>query len=774
MNHFPFTAQLRHPPGAAAVRLAWLLPLIACGLAAASAGAQVPAATAPGPAALPVAAESQPYTIPLSQLAGHERPVRLAGTAASTTLSLPLPALMRTQNVRLELVGTASRALNAVSQLEVAVNGRVVRQMGLSGEGDGHFRHTIELPASALREGFNDVQIRVAQHYADQCEYPMAPQLWTEVSLAESRFVVTASPAALAPRLDRLNALFDKAVLTEAPPVSVLTASALQGDVLRAAGLVAQGLGHRYDYVPVRIGTGRFPASLAALGAALPAGARSAVVMGTFGQLGSYLEGLGLPTDAGPVVAVRTLPDDPTRFVVILAAATEADLPVAATAFAMRRMPWPAKPWVALRDLKLPPQDLVDEAAEAQASATRAVPFSALGYATSTYTGLPTGGATVRFWNSNWQGRVQVRLHLNYSSGMAAASALNVLANGVMHGSIPLNNPAGGVFNNYAVSVPTGSLRIGWNTLELQPVLVPQSNGGECKPFFVGNLATTIYEDSTLQLFGGNQLTRPDLGLMARDGRGSPLPPLGAGMAVQLTDAEDGTVAAGLTLMAKLAQVLRIPLLRSTLGVGQDEQANIRFWVGATDRLPQAVRDRTRLQTAGRLQLDVPLMQAVGVPVLEGSDTLMQLRRAIEGTPSQPLLLGAEVALSDGTVNHTVAATAFDGKHPLTVFTAATPADLEAGLHHVVGYGPWAQLRGGMAYWRPGEPVTAVISEDAPFTAYALRGSIGLWVSQYPWWSLAIVLGMIALLVGLTRAVLARYRQRNLPAQTERRVENKP
>ena len=441
----------------------------------------------------------------------------------------------------------------------------------------------------------------------------------------------------------------------------------------------------------------------------------------------------------------------------------------------MRRMPWPGRDWVALRDLKLPPQELVSEARSAQASATRAVPFSALGYATTTYSGLPTGGASMRFWNANWQGRVQVRLHLNYSSGMSEQSALNVLANGVMHGSIPLNNPAGGIYSNYAVSVPTGSLRIGWNTLELQPVLVPQANGGECKPFFLGNLAATVYEDSTLQLFGGSQLTRPDLGLMGRDGRGTQVPPLGEGMAVLLTDSEDATVSAGLTLMAKLTQVLRTSLLKASVQVGADDKATARFWVGALDRLPAPVRERARMPAADRLTLDVPVMQAVGVPVLEGSDTLMQLRRAIQGTPAQPLLLGGEVALAGIPASHAMAATAFDGSSDtlLTVFTAATPAALQASLHDVVDYGQWARLRGGMAYWRPGEPVTAVISEDAPFTAYELRGSIGMWVSQYPWWSLAIVLTLMGLLVALTRAVLARYRRRNLPAQPHRRAEDK-
>ncbi|RYH64500.1 MAG: hypothetical protein EON54_06415 [Alcaligenaceae bacterium] len=94
-----------------------------------------------------------------------------------------------------------------------------------------------------VARGFHALQIRVAQHYSEQCGYPIAPQLWTHISLRESCFVVTASPANLAPRLDRLSSMFDKAMFAEAPPANVLAAAALRGDVLRAAGLGGAGPG---------------------------------------------------------------------------------------------------------------------------------------------------------------------------------------------------------------------------------------------------------------------------------------------------------------------------------------------------------------------------------------------------------------------------------------------------------------------------------------------------------------------------------------------------
>jgi len=732
--------------------------------------AQPPSTQAAAGAATVRTGGSTRVALPLSRLVGDDKPVRLSGVASSMKLSLPIPALWQAQAVELELAGAASRALTPVSQLEITVNGRVIQTFTLDGT-QASFRHKITVPVDLLRPGFNDVQLTVAQHYTDRCEYPMATQLWTDIDLRSSSFTVTVTPQALPARLDRLDALFDKAVLAETPTVSVLTAQAPAGPVLTAAGLIAQGVGQRYDYVPVRMTSGRFPAELSQLGAAMPEGARAALVLGTFASLASYLTGWNIPTDAGPVVAIRPLPEDPTRFAVVLAAATPDELPLAAAAFAMQRMPWPGLPWVTIRELRLPPPQTITSVAATLKPSTQAFAFKALGYRSTTYSGLSSTGATLRFWNTHWQGRAQVRLHLGYASGMASQSALNVLTNGVMHGTIPLNSPAGGVYENQAVSVPSGALRQGWNTLELQPVLVPQTTGGDCKPFFPGNLAVTVYDDSTLQTFGGSALMRPDLGLLARDARAAPGTPAGLGVALQLTDTEDATVGAGLTLMAKLAQVFEGPLLHTRLGVGADDKAGNRIWVGTLARLPDAVRQRAGLGASDGLKLGVPLIQSVQMPVREGSETLMHLRDALEGSAAQPTTVAAEVVMGDLFSQHTVATTVFDNDNLLTVFTAIDPATLQAGLHDLVDYGQWAQLRGSLAFWRPGEPVRAIVAEDTPFTAYSLRGGVGLWVSQYPWWSLAIVLSMVILMVTLTRVIQAGYRRRHLPAQTKQQPQ---
>lgn len=749
---------------------------MAAGLGALPARAQ-PASSAEAPAvsAAAAAATGGPvagtWSLPLSRFTGDTAPLRVQGVQGELRLSLPMPALLSASEVVLELAGTASQALINSSQLAVELNGRVVAQQRLAGQST--LRLSIALPVNLLHEGYNEVRLAFAQHYHERCEYPMAPELWTQIDPVASRFVVRAAPRAVPLRLDRLDELFDKRSWDEAPLVPVFTAAQPDAGVLSALSLVAQGIGQRYDYLPVRVDSARLPARLEAVAAALPPGSRGGVAVGTLAQMAPMLAGVPLPAGGAPVAVLRRLPGDESRFLLVLAAQDAAGLEQVARAFAMPRMPWPDKPWATVSQLRMPPLGSVTGAAASLRPATQAFPLSAQGFRTTTLTGMGGGGASVRFWNPAWQGRVQVRVHAAYAAGMAPQSALNVLANGTMHGSIPLDNPAGGVYDNYAVTVPAGALRPGWNTLTLQPNLIPRNNGGECQAFFPGNLAVTVYEDTTLQTFGGSPLERPDLGLLAHSGRPMPDVPVGLGMAVQLTDAQDATVGAGLTLLSKLAQVFRGPLLRTQLVVGEARDASNHLWVGAVGGLPQAVRQAAGLDAQGALEVPVPLIQTAAVPVREGQ-VLLALRDQVDAFGATPGTLSAQAAVSPALPGRSAAVATLHQGEPVTVFTAPDAASLEAGMRQLVGHGAWSQLKGSVALWRVGEDqLQTVTPDEAPFTAYSLRGGLGLWVSQYPWWALSFLLVLLGSLVWLLRTSLARYRRRHLPAQPARRHDDK-
>ena len=98
----------------------------------------------------------------------------------------------------------------------------------------------------------------------------------------------------------------------------------------------------------------------------------------------------------------------------------------------------------------------------------------------------------------------------------------------------------------------------------------------------------------------------------------------------------------------------------------------------------------------------------------------------------------------------------------VTVLTASDLQTLKNGAYSLIDYGHWSQLQGSFAYWDPAEePLYAVTYANAPFSAYGLRGGLGLWISQYPWISLLITLVFIGLMALVLRRALAIYQKRN-------------
>jgi len=703
---------------------------------------------------------STTFVLSLAKLTGAAQPVKLSGSAAAYSFSIPVPALWRAKQVTLSLVGTASQALIDTSQLVVIVNGNVIRQFGLATKGDG-FRHEIDIPVALLKAGFNEVRIEVAQHYTNTCEYPLAPQLWTQLNLERSQLAIVASPLPITPLLSKLDAFFDKADWRSRHTVTVLTPQAPGPRTMQALGLVAQGVGQRYEYVPVSLLHRRLPAQPRDLATQVDPSSNGAVVLGTFAQLAPFLASIGLKAGSEPMIAVRPFPNDPTRFVLILAANTDEQLIEVAKAFSVRQVPWPDSASTTIKQLKLPDVAEFDARFSTPYAASGAFPLRALGFKSTTYTGTDSPGSSIRFWNGSWQGRAQVRVHLTYASGIGTQSAMNLLVNGIMQGSIPLNNPDGGTYEKYAITIPAGALKQGWNQLELKPVLIPVSNGGECRPFYNGNLALTVYEDTTMQKFGGNASDSSDLALLTGAGSFYSYGPSGQDMAIRLTDADSATVSAGLTLLAKLRQVYGGPLHSLQFGTADSSTIKNQFWVGPYANLPPAIQEAFFKNLPNELSVKVPLAKTSTFAVLEGADWFSEWLDRLGVNTAAPQYAVAQLDMSNTLRTSVFAKTAKDNGKELTVITAEQGKVLQKGVDHLVQHGPWSQLQGGLAYWDAEAPVLRTVSlDDAPFSAYGLRGGLSLLISQYPWRSLAVLIAMVVLMAALTQRALRSYRKK--------------
>lgn len=699
--------------------------------------------------------------LPLAELVGEDQPVMLRGVSNELRFDLPVPALWQPAQVLLNLSGTFSGALIDTSQLVIKVNEHVVQQIALQGDSK-NIQQVVEIHSNILRSGFNDVEIGVTQYSARRsCETVASPELWTQLDLAQSHLTITATPKPVPERLDRMDALFDKADWHHRPEVAVMTASKPSAGEINAMGLIAQGVGDRYDQLPVMLRHAQFPASPTDLSRRMPEGSRGVILVGTYAALGPYLKELDVPQESSPLIAVRALPNDPTRFALVLAAETDAELLNVATAFAMRQVPWPDHPWVAVNDVVLPDGESASSDSPVAKPAAGIVPLKAMGFQTTTYTGTTEEGSVLRFWNNNWRGRMMVRVHLGYASGMAPQSALNVLTNGTLHGSIPLNNPDGGRYYNYAVSIPAGAIKPGWNTLQFQPVLQPVTNGEECPPPGE-NLAVTLYDDTVVEKSGGNELQQSDLAVLAGLGASHADGRMGKGIAIQLTDADTSTLSTGMTMMAKMVQVAGSPLLHTWFGVGERAGMEHHLWVGPYAKLPAQVRETMPAAVSEQIKIEVPVMEMASVPAPADGGIITNLQEAANfngaGKPDYKL---AEVKMSGPVSENSFAFTHRREEQTFTVFTASSAAQLFEGMSNIVEPEQWSKLEGSLAYWSSGgSPVSVASSADEPFAAYGLRGGLGMWLSHYPWIALAGLLVIVSLLVLLTRITLRFYRGR--------------
>ncbi|MHB8167007.1 MAG: cellulose biosynthesis cyclic di-GMP-binding regulatory protein BcsB, partial [Sulfuricella sp.] len=189
----------------------------------------------------------------LAYLLGTDAVVTLRGIDPSLRVSLPLPALALAQQATLHLVGTASAALNDDSWLLATINGHTVAQFPLHGTSGGEFAQNVSLPAAFLHSGFNELRIQAIQHYTKVCEYPLAPQLWTQIDPTQSTLNVMLTPRAINPDLAHLDVLFDKTTAAARPVVPVFYGALTNTDSQLALALTAQGVGLRYVYVPVSV-----------------------------------------------------------------------------------------------------------------------------------------------------------------------------------------------------------------------------------------------------------------------------------------------------------------------------------------------------------------------------------------------------------------------------------------------------------------------------------------------------------------------------------------
>jgi hypothetical protein len=698
--------------------------------------------------------------ISLATLDNLSGPLRLAGQRVSTSISLPLSARERVESATLHLVVTNSVSLlSDRSQLAVRVNGTTIAQLALSSK-QPETTADIRIPPELLRPGYNTLGFVAAQHSTENCEDPNAPELWTEVDTSAStlRMQTTLAPLAT-PRLSDLDDLIDpKAWSTHA--FAIVNAAHPANDTQLATGsLIAQGIALRLRYLsaPPRVtdaqrGAGSGIAPGLALGK--PDNA-DVFVVGTRDQLRPYLDPQVLSRVSGAFLGLYPKPDDPHRFMLVVTGRDDAEVERAARVFAHRELPLPRRGELAV--------DALDEAAVAPWSTSRVLAgtaprtFRSLDFRSRTL--APGDRAEMRIAlpaDVYAPEDAQVSLDLNFTAGakMRSDSVLNLYLNDRFEQVIALDHSEGGVIRHYRVSIPLRSFRAGENTLSLRPVLVP-SVSDRCTFLQTENLRLTIFEDSTIKLPPASHFTTlPDLGRFAESGFPYTAHPDGSDLALTVAGRDNETIGAAWALAGKLAQAAGEPLSRAQITFGVAAPARQAMLVGAAPTLPKQSLDGAPWAPGHS--------ERVADSIVPGETQAASwlpwgLGSRAEAAPqaSGEVLLRGALPLAGQLLVMQYRDTS---GRAMTVFTAASTADLAQGVGRLIEPGLWSGLDGDVSLLdvSRGQWWTARVGSTFEFGSTGLWDHLGFLVSSHPWFGYAALVALLAALAATTTLLLRR------------------
>ncbi|MBU2789997.1 cellulose biosynthesis cyclic di-GMP-binding regulatory protein BcsB [Acidithiobacillus caldus] len=689
----------------------------------------------------------------LAYFLGGRAEATLRYTDTHLDIPVPLGYGQKVVGANLQLRVTPSAALNAQSWMVVLVNGQVAGQFSLAGN-QGPTEQTLSLPGTLFQPGFNIVELRAAQHYASHCEYPMAGQIWSQVQLKDSSLTLKLAPTAWQPNLSDLGQIFDPAQTTADGHLRLFYTDDNNPGYWEATVLAVEGAALRYQYLPLDVRAQSFSAEHLQAWLQEPATTmQTALFVGNPTTLEPLLRSAQERVGTNlPALRILRWPGHPHHVGVALVGQGK-PLVELAHAFADPAVLWPPLTQASVHDVRFPPSKNLLPPKRVAEFSDDAFALADLGFTTQTRTGYDPASFDLRLWNGGWQRKAQLRLHLAYAAGMSPQSALNVVVNGSALDSIPLNNPQGGRYSDYTVTLPPTILHPGWNAIHLEPVLVPQSNGGDCRPFFLGNLWVTVYGDSVFQWMGGGLRARqPDLAPLAE--AAYPFNGQGRHLTVQGSSLNAANISAAMTLLGKLVQAAGHPLPAQFVAQSKplptaDIYVGTLQGEGAWDQIP-----------GGR---DALFQEEPEVGSVHPEHSLLALMQEPVSAPRAHAHIHWDAEENGDLAFLRIWRT---GDKTRVLLTARDLQKLQQATQTLVQYGPWAQLKGNLAWWRVGsDRIFTLGMSETPFRTFGVRGGLALWVSRHPWISLAVLLFFGLLFVLASRSALRQYAQRRQRAE---------
>lgn len=664
------------------------------------------------------------FSQPLSWFTGNSAPLAFRNELSTASFSVPIPADTRVQSVNMQLNGWNSPALLAkASSILVSVNGAPAGIVPLAG-GQSEISDAITLPGNLFNPGYNEITFNAAQTTGVTCEKFDDPALWTRIA-GTSMVTITGMHSPVPPNFNHLGAVFDKHILGTTAAVTILynDVVAASPDILIGA---AEGIGLRYDYVPVVVNAQKLtPASLAEVMAT----GGNVVILAPDDSAGQNAEpaALSLKTKTGGAVLKITGGINAAAQAARLLGSDDLAWPAGNTAeiaVPTDGQHWPVRP-----------------------EASGELFFRELGYGTTTLTGPQLSFGPIVFWNDSWSSQAIVTMHLTYGAGGGEGATMDVYANNAFVGSIPLADPDGGTYLDYRIPIPRNVLLAGRNELRFDAVIVRyQAVKNGCVSELPDNgIPVTLFSNSQVEVTGGAELSPDNLAALTL---AQTLP-----KRMMIAGASSGTLSAAATLAAKLAQVDGTAnMTASLLGVDRSSTKALAgaILVGPIAAVPSAVLEAAGIMSTpqgiavrgllGEVEARLGPNSFEGLPDGLGGALRLQFQGILG--PGQPIVTGQFSGA-------TVAAMASSGDSEIVLLTAANANDLAQGVNTLTDYGHWGQLAGHAAVITPGQAPLAIV--PAAIAPVGLRARLGYAASQH---ALLAVAGFLVLI--LTGVIIIR------------------
>lgn len=690
----------------------------------------------------------QSMRLPLRRLIPLDSPILMRNASSTYTVFVPQSARFesRTYNLRLKFTNSIA-LLGERSVLRVVMNDIIVAQFYL--ERSKPFNEVdIEVPLSLVQVGFNRLQFIVAQHYTYKCEDPSAPELYTEIDPDRSYLSTTGEWKPVPERLSFLRWWVDEKLWVPYQFNVCIPSSGAMSDLHLAWGaIVTQGMALAVNNQPFRVSTAT----------ALRPGMDN-IVIGTMNELTPFLTATEAGSINGSFLAIKSLPGDPTRCMIIVSGRNDQEVSQTALALGLVNFGLPDSKYAIVDQMTLPEAAYVRNA---PVQVPGIYSFRQLGFRTTTIKGWNTSVYPLRVYMPGDISRddlsnAELRLHFVYGAGLRKDSVLNVFINGQFQTAVRLKDIEGATHWDHRLYLPMQAFQPGLNEIELAPKMVPLMSN-QCEILQDENLQFTLYEDSEFVFPKALRKARlPSLGLFSQTAFPYSYPPDGTETAVHVTSTNTDAVCAAWTLMGKMAQISGALLHRSEISFRLPKSKKNLLVVGPRDTIPEELFSKAPVSPleTGRMRYVVSTSPRPEKYAASPVEEFLQKFRNLpseRGEPEAPSTVNMNMTadLIDDIVT-TQFESPFHVGYPVTVVTAWDAANLLAGVNTLQEREFWDRLSGDLAVWNT-NPKSLEVAQVGSFFIYKatnLVTRVSNRFDQQPWF-FAFIVVVVLLLLGL-------------------------